>query len=175
MIGGRGRSIACARCDIPLEPGARFCANCGANCGPLYPTAIDAACPYCAALVLPGNACCEYCGAALPPCPYLIITDSGLRLNLWRTERDPLTLGRADALSGVSPDLDLEPYSGPLAGLSRHHARLTWHDEQSWLEDLNSVNWTYLNQQRLLPGQPQALKDGDRLRLGNVLLTYHTG
>lgn len=118
---------------------------------------------------------CETCGAALPQRPYLIVVQSGLRLSLFSSDQAEVVVGRSDSLSGVSPDLDLEAYAGELAGLSRRHARFTWRDQRSWLEDLNSVNWTYLNNQRLLPEKPAPLNDGDLLRLGNVLLTYRAG
>ena len=175
MNNGRGRSIACARCATSLKPGDRFCARCGAYCGPPSPNPIDLACPHCASAVLPGTAHCEACGTALPPRPYLVVNDSGLRLNLFAADQASIVLGRIDILSGVGADLDLEPYGGSLAGLSRHHARLSWQDNSCQIEDLNSVNWTYLNNQRLIPEQPALLKDGDALRLGNVLLTFRAG
>ena len=95
-----------------------------------------------------------------------------MRLNLFAGDRTITVLGRADALSGVTPDLDLEPYVGELAGLSRRHARVLWREGRCWIEDLNSVNWTYLNNQRLVPDKPVQLNTGDLLRLGNVLLTF---
>jgi pSer/pThr/pTyr-binding forkhead associated (FHA) protein len=115
------------------------------------------------------------CGAALPPRPHLVVTNTGLRLPLFSSDQRDITVGRSDALSGMAPDLDLEPYVGELAGLSRRHARLTLRNDQCWIEDLNSVNWTYLNNQRLSPDKPAPLKDGDLLRLGNVLLTFRAG
>ena len=168
MNSGRGRSIACARCATFLTSGARFCASCGAPSS----DPIDLACPTCATPVLPGTAHCEACGAPLPPRPYLIMHDNGLRLNLFAVNQAAVILGRIDAVSGVGADLDLEPFSGALAGLSRRHARLTWRADGCQIEDLNSVNWTYLNDQRLLPEKPAPLADGDVLRLGNVLMTY---
>ena len=114
---------------------------------------------------------------SLAALPYLIVMNTGLRLPLFsgRSNAQRRRRARSDALSGVTPDLDLEPYAGELAGLSRRHARLILRDGQCWIEDLNSVNWTYLNNQRLSPEQPAPLKDGDLLRLGNVLLTYRAG
>jgi hypothetical protein len=164
----RSRSSSCASCSTPAGPGARFCQTCGRAI--LHP--IDPVCPHCQATCLPGTRYCETCGAGLPPTPYLIVAATGIRLALFTGESATLVIGRADTLSGVMPDLDLEPYSGALSGLSRRHADLTWRDGRCWIEDLNSVNLTYLNQQRLAPQQPVPLKDGDRLRLGNVLLTY---
>ncbi len=171
MSAPRGRWIACARCNTAIEPGAGYCPNCGLA----LPNPIGAACTQCVALNLPGAAFCETCSARLPPRPYLIVTNTGLRLPLLVDDQTAVVVGRSDALSGVAPDLDLEPYAGDLAGLSRHHASFTLSDNQCWIEDLNSVNWTYLNNQRLSPDRPAPLKDGDLLRLGNVLLTYRAG
>ena len=173
MSAPRGRWIACARCNTAIEPGAGYCPNCGL----VLPrsASIGAACPQCTAFNLLGAAFCETCGAPLAPGPYLIVTNTGLRLPLFVGDQIAVVVGRADALSGVAPDLDLEPYAGELAGLSRRHARFTLNDNQCWIEDLNSVNWTYLNNQRLSPERPAPLKDGDLLRLGNVLLTYRAG
>lgn len=171
MSTSRGRWIACARCNTAIEPGAGYCPNCGLS----LPHPIGAVCPQCAARNLPGTAFCETCGAALSRRPYLIVTETGLRLPLSVDDQTTIVVGRSDALSGVLPDLDLEPYAGELAGLSRRHVCFTWRDQQCWVEDLNSVNWTYLNDQRLSPDRPALLTDGDLLRLGNVLLTYRTG
>lgn len=171
MSASRGRWIACARCNTLLEPGASYCPN----CGQAHPNPIGLACSQCAAINLAGAAYCEACGAALPPRPQLIVMQTGLRLLLFQGDQTALVVGRADALSGVTPDLDLEPYAGELAGLSRYHARLTWRNGQCWIEDLNSVNWTYLNNQRLSPELPALLNDGDLLRLGNVVLTFRAG
>jgi len=59
--------------------------------------------------------------------------------------------------------------------VSRRHARLTPRADAYWLEDLNSVNLTYLNDQRLAPDRPVRLKDGDLLRLGQLLITFRAG
>jgi hypothetical protein len=166
----RPRSSACAYCGTPADPGARFCQTCGHT----FPRPIDPACPHCRSPYLPGTAYCESCGASLPPTPYLTIMTSGVRLPLFTTERTAITIGRADALSGVAPDLNLEPYGGALPGLSRRHARLLQQNDRYWLEDLNSVNLTYLNQQRLTPAEPVLLQDGDSIRFGNLAVTFHS-
>jgi RNA polymerase subunit RPABC4/transcription elongation factor Spt4 len=173
MIPWRGRQIACAACGTVTDPGAHFCPACGQPFPRFAP--IGLACPQCASACVPGTAFCEACGTALPTRPYLIINESGVRVNLFTADQTRIVVGRADALSGVAPDLDLDPYAGELAGLSRRHARVSLQQGQCWIEDLNSVNWTYLNQQRLTPDKPTPLNDGDLLRLGNVLLTFRAG
>ena len=166
-----GRWIVCARCNAAIEPGASYCPSCGQ---PLtHPGGV--ACPRCGAANLNGSAFCETCGAALPPRPYLVVSQTGLRLPLFANDQAAIVVGRSDPLSGAAPDLDLEPYVGELAGLSRRHARLALRDNQCWIEDLNSVNWTYVNNQRLSPERPAPLQNGDLLRLGNVYLTFRSG
>jgi pSer/pThr/pTyr-binding forkhead associated (FHA) protein len=46
---------------------------------------------------------------------------------------------------------------------------------QSYIEDLNSVNFTFVNQHKLTPNQPQALNDGDEIRLGRVKVIFRAG
>ncbi len=171
MTPRRGRRLACAQCGTVTDPGARFCPACGQP----FPHLIDLACPQCASANVPGTKFCEACGTALPAQPYLIVNETGVRLNLFSANQTNVVVGRADALSGVAPDLDLDPYAGELAGLSRRHACVRWQEDRCWIEDLNSVNWTYLNNQRLTPDKPLPLNDGDLLRLGNVLLTFRAG
>jgi RNA polymerase subunit RPABC4/transcription elongation factor Spt4 len=171
MNAPHGRLIVCARCSTSIEPGASYCPSCGQS----IPHPIGLACPRCAAINLSGAAFCETCGVALPPCPHLVVSQTGLRLPLFSNDHTDVVVGRSDALSGVTPDLDLEPYVGEWAGLSRRHARFMWRDNHCWIEDLNSVNWTYLNNQRLSPDKLAPLQEGDLLRLGNVLLTYRAG
>jgi pSer/pThr/pTyr-binding forkhead associated (FHA) protein len=81
-------------------------------------------------------------------------------------------IGRSDPVRGIYPDVDLTPHGGDTHGVSRRHARLVMHDGQIHLEDLNSTNYTFINRQRLQPGQLHPLKDGDEVRLGLLALEY---
>jgi hypothetical protein len=167
----RPPSIACGVCGTPAEAGARFCIHCGHP----FPNPIGLHCPACRSINLLGEAFCEACGAPLPATPYLVITETGLRLPLFAGEQVSVVVGRSDALSGIYPDINLDPFGAEAAGVSRRHARLTSRDDSYWLEDLNSVNLTYLNDQRLTPDRPVRLKDGDLIRLGRLLVTFRAG
>jgi pSer/pThr/pTyr-binding forkhead associated (FHA) protein len=80
-------------------------------------------------------------------------------------------VGRSDAVSGVYPDIDLTPYEGIEKGVGRRHLLMSINDQgQVVIEDLNSTNGTYLNNQRLSPQQPQPIADGDEIRLGKLVL-----
>ena len=50
--------------------------------------------------------------------------------------------------------------------ISAHHARLYYQDSQWWLEDQQSTNGTFLNQEQVF--EPMVLTSGDRLRCGQV-------
>ena len=51
--------------------------------------------------------------------------------------------------------------------LSAHHARITHHHGQWWLEDLNSRNGTFLNREKL--NTPAVIITGDEFKCGNTL------
>ena len=65
----------------------------------------------------------------------------------------------------LPPDLDLSGF--PHAEIiSRVHASIHLDDDIYYLEDMGSSNGTYLNQDRLLPGDLRRLQSGDRISLG---------
>jgi pSer/pThr/pTyr-binding forkhead associated (FHA) protein len=50
--------------------------------------------------------------------------------------------------------------------ISARHARLSYHQNQWWLEDMRSTNGTYLNGEAI--STPVVITHGDELRLGQV-------
>jgi hypothetical protein len=50
--------------------------------------------------------------------------------------------------------------------VSSHHARLSFHHQQWWAEDLNSTNGTFLNNQTV--SVPTVIMSGDELRVGKI-------
>ncbi|NLF77286.1 MAG: FHA domain-containing protein [Chloroflexi bacterium] len=77
-------------------------------------------------------------------------------------------LGRA--AGDVAVDVDLTPYGAVEMGVSRQHAKLTHQSATVMVQDLGSVNGTYLNGVRLVPHQPRVLRDEDELCLGRLTL-----
>lgn len=77
------------------------------------------------------------------------------------------TLGDGTHTLGRAPDCQV-----PLdtAGTSRRHAELQVTGQHVMLSDLGSVNGTHVNERRV--DVPVVLKDGDMLRLGDVLLKF---
>jgi hypothetical protein len=79
-------------------------------------------------------------------------------------------LGRRTPDTDYVPDFDLEPYGASQNGVSRKHALLRRDTELGQLQiiDVNSRNGTYVNEERLSPGVPRTLRDGDLVRLGTL-------
>ena len=53
--------------------------------------------------------------------------------------------------------------------ISAHHARISYHHSQWWLEDLNSTNGTFIGKSRLTV--PTVLIAGDQFKCGNTFFT----
>jgi hypothetical protein len=80
------------------------------------------------------------------------------------------SIGRRDPATGTMPDIDLSAYAGYRLGVSRKHALIRLTDERLELIDLGSSNGTSVNGARLAPHQPHALRDGDEVLLGKMIL-----
>ena len=84
------------------------------------------------------------------------------------------TLGRFDRVTGVAPTVDLQTIDA-VHGVSRRHAIITHvGDNFEITEEIGTSNGTFLNGERLKTGVHARLKDGDRIRLGNVELTFRS-
>jgi hypothetical protein len=57
--------------------------------------------------------------------------------------------------------------------ISSRHARLSYHHQQWWLEDLASTNGTFLNDEAITT--PVVITHGDELRLGHIALHIEIG
>jgi pSer/pThr/pTyr-binding forkhead associated (FHA) protein len=89
-------------------------------------------------------------------------------LEIVPSRRSELTIGRA--FKNVAPDIDLGPYGGSKAGVSRQHSRLLLKDRQWFVEDLGSTNGTFVNGIKIAANQPVSFKDGDLIRCGQIEL-----
>ena len=59
----------------------------------------------------------------------------------------------------------------PIRSISRQHARIVRDGEACYIEDLSSLNGTYVNGQRI--SRRTRLKDQDRIRLYDVVMQFH--
>ncbi len=88
-------------------------------------------------------------------------------------DKDEMTVGRPDPVTGISPDLDLSPHDTERS-LSRRHAKVARSgNEVSVREEIGTANGTFVNGKRLQTGVPVQLADGDEVSFGLVKLTFH--
>lgn len=83
-------------------------------------------------------------------------------------------IGRIDRATGLAPEVDFSDVDLQRS-LSRRHARLTRNQRLFHVvAEPGAGNGTVVNDQRLVPGQPVALRDGDRVRFGMVDTVFHS-
>lgn len=94
-----------------------------------------------------------------------------------RVRATELVIGRRSPESVVIPDIDLTPYQGSLKGVSRLHAAIRRQGNTLVLADLESLNHTYINGQRVYSQEVRVLRHGDELRFGQlrVLVSFEPG
>ncbi len=90
----------------------------------------------------------------------LFINDAVERLKL--DAEHSAILGRAT--------LDMTPFGDQSKGVSRRHARLHVSTGFLYLTDLHSTNGTYINGERLRPGEAVIVNRNDEIRLGELTL-----
>lgn len=101
--------------------------------------------------------------------PSIALSIAGKLLKPLSIEEDkPIVLGRADPLRDSRPDVDLTPYDAAQHGVSRRHARIVYRDNLLRLEDLNSMNGTFLNGMQLQRHDQRILRSGDHIQLGSL-------
>jgi len=79
-------------------------------------------------------------------------------------------IGRWDPETGSFPEVDLDA-DDPEAKISRKHALIRIESGKITIEDIGSLNGTYVNRQpRLSPGSPAEIKSGDEVIIGKTFL-----
>jgi FHA domain len=87
--------------------------------------------------------------------------------------KNEIIMGRRDPNTGGMPDVDLTSYAGYRMGVSRRHAAIRLQDSQLNVSDLGSSNGTFLNGTRLSAHRPYQVRDGDEIRLGQMVLRVY--
>ncbi len=80
----------------------------------------------------------------------------------------PVHIGRVDPAGDIFPEIDITDDDPQSNLVSRRHARLFNQKNSIMVEDLGSINGTFLNGMRLPPFVPEIVGDGDRLQLGTL-------
>ena len=178
----------CPRCGRENEPTFAFCLDCGQSLPKPAPGAAGGIpCPSCGALLRPGFRFCGACGkpaagppplptasspsgtippaAAVPAVPAAAARTAHIRLVLVRSDGAPgpaLSVDKDEAICGRTQG-DFLLADDPT--VSPRHARLTVSGGTLRVEDLGSVNGTYVRLK-----EPRRLSLGDEFRVGRQLL-----
>ncbi len=97
----------------------------------------------------------------------LTITRGGTVGKVFDLQAGDNLIGRWDPDSGSFPEVDMEN-DDPEARISRKHALIKFGTGLT-IEDIGSLNGTFVNRgQRLEPGTPVPLKDGDEIIVGKT-------
>lgn len=157
--------IKCPKCNAENMDGVTYCDECGSKLdageGPAVATATVA--PPATGDGQPG-----------PPAK-LVITRGGTVGKEFTVEQSNEThIGRWDPDGGAFPEVDLTQ-DDPEAKISRKHARIFVQGGTYQLEDVGSLNGTYINRgPRLMPGSPQQIKNGDEVVMGKTFFKFIT-
>jgi pSer/pThr/pTyr-binding forkhead associated (FHA) protein/CheY-like chemotaxis protein len=99
----------------------------------------------------------------------VVIFVAGSKDPMVLTVTQPITFGRSVSQT-LRSHIDLTRSNAVDNGVSRVHARLHYENDTFYIEDMNSVNGTYVNGDPLKPGVKVPLKSADEIRLGRLRL-----
>jgi len=143
--------ISCSQCGHVNVPGSVFCENCGASLAPQpeqvtppEPPKLDIqeSKPEVDQQEIISEP--QVHASPTPENPRFVIQGSDTSLD-FTTGSFSFVVGREDPVSGIFPEINLEPHGGHNAGVGRQHTKIIIQGNQVLIEDLNSVNGTYLN------------------------------
>lgn len=104
----------------------------------------------------------------------LVFTIRGHEENPIRTfvpSRQAIIIGRASEDGVLIPDIDLSRYDAQSYGVSRAHAAIHRKGKGITILDMGSLNYTFLNGERVFPQEDRLLSSGSELRLGRMVMS----
>ena len=108
-------------------------------------------------------------------CAKLVILRNGPVGKTYLLDAPEIRIGRWDADNGHFPEIDLTDDDIDRK-ISRSHAKITSENGQYFIEDLGSLNGTFVNRsKRLVQGQKAPLNDGDELIMGKLFFRFEMG
>lgn len=101
--------------------------------------------------------------------PYIFLEEKEIAIEL-PANKVNIIIGRTHRQ--IIADIDLGPYGAAEAGISRRHAMLTKVDNKWFIDDLNSLNGTYVNDIPVISGRPVMVTDGDVVRCSHLAFIF---
>ena len=154
-------ALHCPECGFNNAEGANYCQRCGAFIGAQAPESAPSEGKTATYRVgETGEFIPVEIGEVVAKGAALVIRSGGGRVGeSFPLDGDRMTVGRR-------PDADI--FLDDVT-VSRDHAMLVHRSDEWFLDDLGSLNGTYVNRQRI---ESQRLGDGDELQVGKYKLTF---
>jgi len=150
----------CPGCEAEMDHGLELCENCsGEGAESPAESGIEEAIEGAIEEKVDGSTAC-------------LELEDGQRFDI---DREEVLVGRSDPVDQIEPDVDLSFHGGFEQGVSRRHAIITVDANGYLLEDLGSTNGTVLNREKVAPGMPVNLVEGDVIHLGKMKAVFHAG
>ena len=162
--------IACPSCGHTNREGALFCDSCGTYLHTGGPLSTDALEGEQASKPGPSTFAPFVHGSSAANMSLVLTNVAEDRRFVLEPYEQSVLLGRTDRKAHLIVDIDLTSTDGRAHGVSRRHARVHFINGNYLIEDLESLNGTYLNERKLRPYLPEVLHDGDQIKLGNLTL-----
>ncbi len=148
--------VHCPECGFQNPEAANYCARCGAL------LIRDEGGPHTTMALTPEDVSED--DGALPELPLeataLVVRSGGGRAGeTFTLERDTIVVGRSPECEIFLDDVTV----------SRRHAELARRDDGFYINDLGSLNGTYVNRRRV---ESAKLSDGDDVQIGKYRLTF---
>jgi hypothetical protein len=160
-----------AQSDDRIAPGGTLPAHPGLNEYPMN----DAALQHSPQVAAPSTDMADQSQTPVPPAvPPKLLVLRGLKISVeYPIYEGRNTLGR---FADKPVDIDLlNQESVEQIWCSRQHATITFQSGIVFIEDLNSLNGTWVNGARVHPGQQRQLKPGDIVQVGTVQMKLVMG
>lgn len=157
--------MQCPQCGSETKPGARFCSDCGTK---LYQNTGDTTTMFRTVVDVPA-------GGDLSPDEQAAVRelrrgDALLLVNRGGNDGARFLIDSDVTTVGRHPESDI--FLDDIT-VSRHHAKFIRTGEQMFLEDLGSLNGTYVN--RTLVDGRALLRQGDEIQIGKYRATFSLG
>ena len=151
-------AVTCPECGAPNEDGANYCSRCGAHIGAPEPKESVTA------TYRVGET-----GELIPVELDDVVTEEGAALVIragggragesFTVSEDRISIGRSPDAGVFLDDVTV----------SRNHALLVRRRDGLYIDDLGSLNGTYVNRRRI---ESHQLADGDEIQIGKYKLSY---